>query len=268
MSFLRWAGSKKQIRETLSHCWHAAQNSGGSGRYVEAFCGSASFYFYIKPSAAILIDINADLIDCLDAIKTNSLDVAEVVHKYPTTKEFYYELRKANLTNLNKVEAAARFLYLNRYCFNGLYRTNTNGIFNVPYGGNRTGSLPSADTLKAASLSLQTSELIHGDFEFAISGRINKGDFLYLDPPYALRNRTLDFQYGPDVFGLEDLDRLFNLLIEIDRIGAFFVFSYADCDEVKDFSLKWNHCFVEVQRSIAADVARRGRVREILISNI
>ncbi len=268
MTFLRWAGSKKQIRETLSHCWHAAQTAGGNGRYIEAFCGSASLFFHIKPSSALLVDINAELMDCYEVVREDPAAVVELLQQYPVDQEFYYQLRAADELVLDPVERAARFIYLNRFCFNGLYRTNANGRFNVPYGAGRTGAVPSLEVLREASETLSNSELIHCDFELALSGEIKQGDFIYVDPPYAKRNHSLDFQYGPDEFGVGDLNRLFDLLEMAHDAGAFFVLSYADCDDVEEFSEKWGGYTVEVQRSIAADTSCRERTREVLISNL
>jgi DNA adenine methylase len=268
MTFLRWAGSKKQVGEILSHCWFAAQAAGGNGRYAEAFCGSASLFFHLKPSRSVLVDINADLIDCFRAVRTDPQGIAEQLRRYPVSESHYYRLRKLDTEGVSAVERAAIFIYLNRYCFNGLYRTNSQGKFNVPFGGLRTGALPNAETLQYFSDLLQTSELMCADFEFALTGNISKGDFIYVDPPYAKRNHSLDFQYGPDVFGVNDLQRLFDLLMNAHNKGAYFVFSYAECEEVAQFAEGWNSFVIEVQRNIAADASRRGRAREILVSNI
>lgn len=268
MTFLRWAGSKKQIGETLSNCWHAAQVAGGNGRYVEAFCGSATFFFRIKPTAARLVDINSDLIACFRSIQENPEAVARVLSRYPANEDFYYELRSKVPQSMPPIKAAARFIYLNRYCFNGLYRTNASGMFNVPYGGRRVGPMPNLCQLRDASRVLENATLVSGDFESALSGTIRAGDFIYLDPPYAKRNHSLDLQYGADVFGVNDLKRVFKLLDEIHEVGAYFVFSYADCEEVEPLVKRWNSCTLEVQRSIAADASRRGRTQELLVSNL
>jgi DNA adenine methylase len=267
MTFLRWAGSKRQLSETLANCWYAAQCAGGNGKYIEAFTGSASLFFRLKPDEAVLIDVNKPLIECYKVIKNRYRAVFRVLASYPHSEDFYYALRSENVDNLNKIERAARFIYLNRFCFNGLYRTNLQGKFNVPYGAGRNGELPTESILGDASKVLKNADLIAGDF-----GKINcivkKGDFVYLDPPYAKRNHSLDLQYGPDVFGVNDLIRLYDLLKSIDRKGAFFVFSYIDCEEISDFVKEWGEFKVEVKRTIAADSSKRTKATEVLISNI
>lgn len=267
MTFLRWAGSKKQLSETLANCWYAAQCAGGNGRYIEAFTGSASLFFRLRPSEAVLIDVNNPLMECYRIIKYRYRAVYDILELYPRNEVFYYELRNENVLKMTATQRAARFIYLNRFCFNGLYRTNLKGRFNVPYGARRNGELPTLEILKDASVALKKADLVAGDF-LTISDIVKKGDFVYLDPPYAKRNHSLDLQYGPDVFGVNDLLRLYELLKKIDRKGAFFVFSYIDCDEISDFSEEWGEFKVEVKRTIAADSSKRTKATEVLISNI
>lgn len=268
MSFLRWAGSKKQLGDILANCWFAVQCAGGNGRYIEAFCGSASLFFRIRPTRSILIDVNEKLIDCFAAVKASPKRLHTLLETYPADEDFYYALRARNPAEMMTIERAARFIYLNRYCFNGLYRTNSKGHFNVPFGGERNGVLPSLDNLLDAADALSEAELISGDFYSPIASRIKKGDFVYLDPPYAKRNHSLDLQYGPDVFGVNDLRRLFDLLSMIDAAGAYFLFSYAECDEISDFISKWGAHRVEVKRTIAANSDKRRMASEVLITNL
>jgi DNA adenine methylase len=268
MSFLRWAGSKKQLGETLAQFWFATQCAGGNGRYLEAFCGSASLFFRIKPQSSVLIDVNTRLIDCLKTVKSSPQKLSQVLKSYPTTEAFYYKLRSQDCNDLSAVDRSARFIYLNRYCFNGLYRTNLQGNFNVPYGGHRNGCLPSLEILQDASMDLRTAELVKGDFCANIASRIKPGDFVYLDPPYAKRNHSLDLQYGPDVFGVNDLKRLYDLLTLIDKSRAYFVFSYVDCEEITEIAQHWKAHSVEVNRTIAARAEKRGKAKEVLISNL
>ena len=267
MTFLRWAGSKKQLGDVLSNCWHAAQSAGGSGRYIEAFCGSASLFFRLRPRSAVLIDINGPLIDCLRTIKAHPEAVADRLAGLPVGSRHYYQLRREGDATGSSIERAARFIYLNRFSFNGLYRTNSKGVFNVPFGGTKNGSLPDALALVESAKPLRRASLINGDFFLEVITRVKKGDFVYLDPPYATPNQSLDFQYGPDVFGVGDLERLFELLDYIDRVGAFFVLSYANCTVVRQLNRRWEGYKVEVRRFIAADARNRQTIKEVLIAN-
>lgn len=267
MTFLRWAGSKKQLGDVLANCWYAAQISGGSGRYIEAFCGSASLFFRLTPASALLIDINKSLIETYDVVKKHPSKLHELLHSYPQNEDFYYSLRSADPRALRKIERAARFIYLNRFCFNGLYRTNQKGQFNVPYGAGRNGELPNLAHLREASKALKNANLYSGDFA-VIQDEVREGDFVYMDPPYAKRNHSLDLQYGPDVFGVQDLARIEELMAYIHNQGAYFLFSYVDCEEISSLETRWGAHRVEVKRTIAADTSKRTKSEEVLITNI
>jgi DNA adenine methylase len=269
VTFLRWAGSKKQLLDQLSHCWHAA--NGGERkelRYIEAFSGSASLFFHLSPKKALLIDINEPLQSCLISVQNHPELVAMHLENLAPNKETYYEVRKLIQSENDSTRRAAYFIFLNRLCFNGLFRTNQAGIFNVPFGGGKTGRLPDESSLIHFSKALANVEIVWGDFYESIRSRIKKTDFVYLDPPYASRNKNLDFQYGPDVFGVKDMERLVSLLVELDRKDVPFVLSYADCPEVRDITKKWSYASYTVSRSIAASPHKRQSVDELLISNI
>lgn len=135
MTFLRWAGSKKQLLETLACCWYAANNNGEERRYIEAFAGSAALHFRIQPKESILIDINEDLQECMRMVKARPRVVHSKLAEIEGTESNYYKIRSVDKAALTSVERSARFIFLNRFCFNGLYRTNKNGAFNVPFGG-------------------------------------------------------------------------------------------------------------------------------------
>ena len=180
----------------------------------------------------------------------------------------YYAVRAQDESLLDASARAARFIYLNRYCFNGLYRTNKSGKFNVPYGGGRTGALPQLSDLLAASGQLAQGKFVCGDFEAVVRGQARSGDFVYLDPPYAKQNCSLDMQYGPDNFGMKDLCRLTVLLRHLDAMGASFLVSYADCAEAREYLGEWSARQVTVRRSIAAKTQARSKTGELLISNV
>ena len=267
MTFLRWAGSKRQLLDVLSSCWHASFVSPGT-RYIEGFSGSASLFFHLRPASALLVDVNQELQHCLRRVQISPKGVSAALNKFQCSEEEYYRVRAENKASLSPNQRAANFIYLNRYCFNGLYRTNAKGEFNVPFGGPRAGSLPSYLQLLDASKALKNAELVTGDFYDSIAPRIQKNDFIYLDPPYAKRNAGLDNQYGPDVFGTQDIHRLDLLLTKIDKCGARFLVSYANCDEINHVAQKWHTHVVSVRRTIAANAAKRGIAQEILITNL
>jgi len=238
-----------------------------AGRYVEPFLGSACFFFYVQPQQAVLADINADLIKTYGAVRNCTLDVASELCQLPVNKHTYYELRQIRSEAMSTPAAAARFIYLNRFCFNGLYRTNVHGDFNVPFAPIGTGRLPSAGQLSSCAELLKRASLYHADFEDTLA-LVQEGDFVYLDPPYAVRSRRVFRQYSPNDFGPDDLVRFCRQLRRIDTIGASFVASYADCAEGRDAFRRWHVRRVRTRRNIAGFAAHRRHVFELIATNI
>jgi hypothetical protein len=153
--FLRWAGSKRQLVPTLKQFWRPTHR-----RYVEPFAGSACLFFALRPRTAVLGDANPELMATYSAIKHDLDRVLTALHHLSNNPQTYLKVRSMNPSRLSKVARAARFIYLNRFCFNGLYRTNVQGRFNVPYGGIRSGKLPSPVLFKQCSMILESAKLI------------------------------------------------------------------------------------------------------------
>ena len=156
--FLRWAGSKRQLLTRLIDHW-----PGGNTRYVEPFAGSASLFFELEPPSALLSDINGELISTYQVVCEHPRAVYRSLIRWDNDRTQYYKIRSLQPSDLEILDQAARFIYLNRFCFNGLYRTNGRGDFNVPYGGEKGGSLPSEDLLVSAAAQLSRAELLCGD---------------------------------------------------------------------------------------------------------
>jgi len=260
--FLRWAGSKRKIVDKLSTYWTDEYN-----RYIEPFLGSGSLFFEINPRKAILGDINRELIITYQEIKKNPDKIIRLLKKYKRTKNFYYSIREINPKTLKNHEIAARFIYLNRNCFNGLYRTNLKGLFNVPYAKSRTGHLPSVTDFHNISALLKNAQIKNSDFRQVLN-LVKKGDFVYLDPPYAISNRRIFSQYGPNNFGQNDLKDLRNFLKIINKRGAVFVLSYAQSKEASDYFVGWKKRRVRVRRNIAGFSSFRKNAGEYIITNI
>lgn len=259
--FLRWAGSKRKLLPRLRTYWQPHHK-----RYVEPFMGSAVLFFKINPQDAILGDINGDLVETYHCVRDHALALHRALLRLPTGKRSYYQIRSQDPVNLCEVERTARFIYLNRYCFNGLYRTNQQGDFNVPYSGSRTGSLPSLPELRNVAKALKRSKIVHSDFQKTLSA-VRANDFVYIDPPYAVSNRRIFRQYGPSSFGLDDLTRLADVLIEIDRRNATFLVSYAMCREALETFGQWHIRRALTQRSVAGFSKHRRKAVEVLVSN-
>jgi DNA adenine methylase len=216
----------------------------------------------------VLADINQDLMATYRALRLDPRAVHRELMRLPLGRKAYYKIRAIQPTQLPLPRRAAHFIYLNRFSFNGLYRTNAAGMFNVPFSGSRTGSLPSEEHLTFISHLLRRVKLRAGDFANILDREVQRGDFVYLDPPYAVSNRRLFRQYGPDTFGLDDLSRLRDVLNVIDRRGAYFLLSYASSNEANEYFGHWPRRRVTVQRNIAGFARSRRRAVEFLFTNL
>lgn len=230
--------------------------------------GSAVLFFALQPGQALLGDLNPNLISTFKAVRDHPKQIHRALSILPLGKEAYYALRSQQPETLSEIDAAARFIFLNRFCFNGLYRTNLQGRFNVPYGAQRSGQLPSADQLISSSQLLSKAELVCADFETLLSEQLKQGDFVYLDPPYAQESRRVFKQYGENSFALNDLDRLRGTLRRINSIGAAFLLSYAHCPEAEDLLGEWPSRQVNTMRNISGFSKHRGGAKELIFTNI
>jgi len=259
--FLRWAGSKRQHINFLKSFW-----SNNYRRYVEPFAGSAALFFAISPKKALLADLNEELIEMYGTIRDHPTRVHRILSSMPKGRRQYYRIRNCNPAELTRIRRAARFLYLNRFCFNGLYRTNRRGQFNVPYGAHKAGPIPSLSQLRSCAAMLKRTQLISEDFRNTLS-LITKGDFVYLDPPYAVAKRRVFTEYGAKIFTVYDLEELEEHLREIDRRGGYFVLSYADCSEARRVFQNWTTRRIQTRRSVAGFLGARRKQYEICATN-
>ncbi len=260
-SFLRWAGSKKKLLPILSKQFNFEYN-----KYIEPFVGSAQLFFAMNPLQAVLSDTNKNLIDCYTSVRDNPKQVYSYLTAFPEGKEAYYNIRGADTSAWDMQKKAAQFIYLNTFCFNGLYRTNKQGQFNVPFSAGSS-KLHTYDHFLRISESLKKALFVVGDFEEVVKKYVQSNDMVYLDPPYAVRNKDIFLQYGPDTFGLTDIERLKECLYIINATNATFLLSYADCDEATEIAQKWNSKVVSTVRNISGFAKHRKQENEILISN-
>lgn len=261
--FLRWAGSKRRVLGRIEQFW-----SPKFGTYIEPFAGSASLFFRLNPEKAVLSDLNASLIQTLRSVRDTHRQVFDHLSDWKRSKREYYLLRHMDPRNLPLPRRAARFIYLNRFCFNGIYRTNNAGMFNVPYAPERTGALPTLQQLRSCSQALRNVTLRCCDFDLAVRANAKKNDFVYLDPPYATLRRRIFREYTPGSFSITDLTRLRDLLCDLDGLGCRFVVSYAYCSEALKMFSKWHLTGHYVQRNVAGFRRCRRRAKELLITNI
>lgn len=260
---LRWAGSKRRLLPLLSQYWNSSFT-----KYVEPFAGSAALYFRLQPPVAVLSDINSELILTLKGVQRSPAAVSRILSKWQPDKETYYRLRSIDPEKLSKSGRAARFIFLNKLSFNGLYRTNLSGVFNVPFSGSKTGSLPTAESLNDYSKALSRTKLVAKDFEAVVKTEATKGAFVYLDPPYFLTSAQVFTEYNSSPFCSDDLDRLERTLTLLHRRGAHFLLSYQKTAEIADRFRKWNQKSVRLHRNVSGFAGYRRSTTELLISNV
>jgi len=235
-------------------------------RYIEPFLGSGSVFFHLSPSQSILSDVNGDLIECYQQIQVRPKTIERHLkrHQRLHCSEYYYDIRMTNFSNPSM--RAARFLYLNRTCFNGIYRVNLKGVFNVPIGS-KTNVILESDNFYNISKKLENVELIHTDFEATIE-RATEGDFLYVDPPYTVKHNFNGFlKYNEKIFSWEDQVRLRDSLIAAAGRGASILVSNAAHQSVIDL-YKTSGTIRRLSRAsvLSAKSSGRGTFEEILVS--
>ena len=215
----------------------------------------------------MLGDSNADLIGAYRLVRDNVDAVYEAVKQWKPGREEYYRVRSLDAENLSTIDRAARFIYLNRYCFNGLYRTNSQGQFNVPWGASRAGALPSLGEFRVFAESLHSAKLVVGDFACTLRGA-RPGHFVYLDPPCRVSERRVFREYGALGFGIHDLKRLRRSLLSLNHRGIDFVLSYVESSEARFLARGFTHHSLNVKRFIAGSSQKRTQAKEVLITNI
>ena len=261
----KWAGGKRQLLPELHK--HVPEKF---GRYFEPFFGGGALYWSLRPKAATIGDMNRELTTALKEIKGNVGDLIVDLRSFERShlkrkKAFYLELRDDVPTK--GTETAARFITLNRLGFNGLYRVNKSGGFNVPYG--KWASTPKVCdevNLKACSLALRGASIVHGDFAHIVMPA-RPGDFCYFDSPYWPVSATADFtSYTKDGFDAADQERLRDLALKLKRSGVKVLLSNADMPQVRKlYKQGFEMRRVEARRGINSDATKRGSVNELLI---
>ena len=257
---MRWAGSKRKL---LPHLLGLAPT--GYERYVEPFCGSLCLLVALKPQQALVGDINAELINFYRMISWRPGVVGALTHSLPTDEPTYYQLRSIDPGRLTAEQRAARFLYLNRFCFNGVYRTNKAGDFNVARG-QHMGSIPSEEELRAFGRLMRRTQVRQCDFSVLLE-EARAGDFFYLDPPYAGRDVRDRGEYGLGAFKQTDMQRLLDGLQGATSRGAKVLLSYADLPEVRRLFRGWNMTRLDVVRNVSGFVGTRASVSELILRN-
>ncbi len=269
--FVKWAGGKQQLIEQFKPLFPKKFNN-----YFEPFVGSGAVAFYIlqryKPKKVLLSDINAELINAYNIIKTDveRLTVELRQHKeyhLADKPKYYYEIRGVNPNDLPDLEKAARFIYLNKTCFNGLYRVNSKGGFNVPIGSYKNPDIVQEEKLKIISKLLKKTEVNVMNFEKVIT-KAKKRDFIYFDPPYYPLKKGKSFtSYQKNSFLEEEQEKLADVFRKLHKKGCFCMGSNSDTKFIKKLYKDFNIQFVKARRLINSNAKGRGKINEVVITN-
>lgn len=264
--FLKWAGGKGQLLPEL-----LTRVPKAFGKYFEPFLGGGALFFALHTSGrldhAYLSDANSKLMDTYRAVRDEVEAVIAKLRPFVNDKELYYRVRAWRHAELAPARRAARFIYLNKTCYNGLYRENQRGEFNVPFGRYRHPKICDADSLWAAAVALRQAELKCHDFEKVLD-LAEAGDFVYLDPPYDPLSATSSFtSYHGEGFGPDEQRRLAHTFQELDRRGVYVMLSNSDTRLIR--ALYRRHVVEKVQaaRPINSKAARRGKITELIVRN-
>ena len=269
--FLQWAGEKRQIINKLIDIFPKKYN-----KYFEPFVGAGAVLFNLRPSNAIIGDTNPQLINTYNCIKENIYDVIELVKEYDllyNDKDSYLKIRneynKKIISNVLDIESAAMMIYLNKHCFNSLYRVNSKGEFNVSYNYKNNVKSINEDNLINVNKYLNNSniEIKCTDFE-CLCENVNKNDIVYFDPPYVPLSDTSNFNaYTKNKFTINDQERLFSLYCKLDKIGAYLILSNHNTPEINNMYKEFNIYPIITNRVINVKKDSRTGCKEVIITN-
>lgn len=260
--FLKWPGGKRWFIKRFYDLLPTDY-----GTYFEPFLGGGSVFFYLKPVGAVLGDVNEDLVATYQGIKTDwrRLEAQLAVHQKKHSDKYYYKIRDSNPSD--PVQRAARLIYLNRTCFNGIYRVNLSGVFNVPRGS-KDAVVLDTDNFEELSKALNGANIQVSDFEYLIDVS-EKNDLVFADPPYTVRHNLNGFiKYNEKLFSWSDQERLAYALNRAKRRGAKIVSTNANHKSVCDLYEKLGFEITSVSRysAISANVAGRTQYEELVIT--
>ncbi|RME12651.1 MAG: Dam family site-specific DNA-(adenine-N6)-methyltransferase [Ardenticatenia bacterium] len=266
--FLKWAGGKRQLLPVLLQSIPEQFEA-----YHEPFLGGGALFFALmrknKIKKAFLSDINCELIETYQAIRDIPNEVLALLRNYPYSKEFFYALRSRDRNSLSLAERAARMIYLNKTCYNGLYRVNKKGQFNVPFGRYKNPKYYDPENILAVSQSLQGVWLECASFEIVLQNA-SPGDFVYFDPPYIPKSPTSSFtSYTSTQFSLREHEQLRDVCLELNQRNVKVLLSNSyteyifDLFENTDFEIYVTYS----NRFINSKPTKRGKIPEVLIAN-
>ena len=271
VTFVKWAGGKSQLINQLKPLFPKKFD-----RYFEPFVGSGAVFFYIsqnyKIKYAMLSDVNEELIDAYQVIKDDVNALIKILRKHVnkhtvTPKPYYYRIRSKEIDLMSATERAARLIYLNKTCYNGLYRVNAKGKFNVPLGKLNGSAVLQQDKLSKCAELLQKTILKRMSFENVLR-YAHSGDFVYFDPPYYPETSGGNFtSYQKDKFLEQEHEKLFKIFKKLDDKGCLCMLSNSSTKFIKDLYKNYNRNIVKARRMINCNGNGRGKTEELVITN-
>ena len=271
--FLKWVGGKRQL---LADILPLVPNE--FSRYIEPFVGGGAVFFHLADQINaqripnLINDINPELVNCYQMVKTQTNDLISLLKTHKYDKNYYLEIRnldrqEGGLSVLSPLERASRVIYLNRTGFNGMYRVNSKGLNNVPFGRYKNPSIVNENVLRASAKALIDTQISNQSFQDCLSNAV-KGDFVYLDPPYVPLNHTSYFtSYMINGFTMTDQESLSALVNELDERGVVFVASNAFVPGVRELYRGFRQIEVKAKRAINSHGQKRSAISELLITN-
>ena len=263
--FLKWAGGKSRlIQQYIPYFPKSYKN------YYEPFLGGGAVFFYLQPSAAILTDINAELINTYCCVRDDVEQLISIlkVHKIRHNKDYYYSVR--NYFGGTDIEKAARLIYLNKTCFNGLYRVNSQGKFNVPLGRYENPNICHENLLRLASIALSHAEIQQADFTEVLNHATSSDDFVFFDPPYHPISETSYFTaYNQNCFSKKDQELLRDTCAELASRGVKVMVCNSDSEFIRKIytDINFETYRIKAARSINSNIKNRGMIYELLITS-
>jgi len=273
--FLKWAGGKRQL---LPEIVKYVPKRTSKHTYYEPFIGGGALLFELQPQKAVINDSNKELINCYEVVRDSLDELIEELSKdkYTNSETSYYEMRDLDRSTkkyeiLSEVEKAARIIYLNKTCYNGLFRVNSQGQFNVPFGRYKNPNFLDDAVLRAVNKYLNSNNitLLNQDFEEAVKDA-KRGDFVYFDPPYDPVSETASFTgYDVNGFNREQQKRLKKVFDDLNKRGCKVMLSNSCTDFILDLYKDYQDTIIKVRatRSINSNALKRGRVEEVLVLN-
>ncbi len=266
---LKWVGGKRQLLDVLVPLVPKNYKT-----YCEPFLGGGALLFKLQPQTAFVNDVNEDLMTVYEVIRDDVDGLIAILNTHENNSDYYYKIRdwdrnKESYAKLSKTEKAARILYLNKTCFNGLFRVNNAGEFNSPFGNYRNPNIVNAPTLKAVSNYFNTATIVFSSQDYQTTlEELPSNAFVYLDPPYDPISNTANFTgYAKGGFGRDEQIRLRKCCDDLNKRGVKFMLSNSATDFIKEQYSAYNITIVKARRAINSVATKRGDVEEVVIRN-